>query len=185
MIMNASDHPLYLSSPDSTCSQSSSSSIASHRPQSSSSRSKSFLISDILKPTFGHPHEKYSISKCNIPLSPTTTNDSSSSSNKTCTANTLPAWVFCTRYSDRPSAGRKRERSEERLELLLSRPSRTKTEAMRYTRLETATNGLHHRSVGTFERWIRSEQIPHWWTSTGSGRWVRPQRISNQDLVSE
>jgi len=62
---------------------------------------KSFLISDILKPNFGHHNDK-----CNIPLSPTTTNDSTSSSNTNIQPGLLPAWVFCTRYSDRPSAGR-------------------------------------------------------------------------------
>ena len=154
MIRNTSDHPLYLSSPDSTSSRSSSSSLVSRRPQkSSSSRSKSFLISDILKPTFGHPLEKYSISKCNIPLSPTTTNDSSSSSNKTCTANTLPAWVFCTRYSDRPSAGRKRRRFEERFVIcFFIRSPCAKAEALRSIRLETTANGLHNRSTSAFER---------------------------------
>jgi hypothetical protein len=94
--MGANDHQLYLSSPDSTCSISSSSSN-----NKQSKRTKSFLISDILKPTFGHQNEKCPLSKCNIPLSPTTTNDSTSSSKSAM----LPAWVYCTRYSDRPSAG--------------------------------------------------------------------------------
>ena len=102
--MGADDHPLYLSSPDSSCSSLSSSSLMSHRHhrhQQRSTRMKSFLISDILKPNFGHQQ-----TKCNIPLSPTTTHDSSSSSNNNSKNPILPAWVFCTRYSDRPSAGR-------------------------------------------------------------------------------
>lgn len=100
--MGANDHQLYLSSPNSTYSRSSSTSpsIVLNKHQST----KSFLISDILKPTFGHPNDK-----CNIPLSPTTTNDSTSSSTTNGQSGLLPAWVFCTRYSDRPSAGRRKK----------------------------------------------------------------------------
>lgn len=96
--MRADDHPqLYLSSPDSTYSRSSLSSSSSNRFTANPSRAnKSFLISDILKPNFGHQN-----TKCHIPLSPTPTNESSSSKQ-----GILPAWVFCTRYSDRPSAGK-------------------------------------------------------------------------------
>lgn len=100
--MDANDHQLYLSSPDSTCSRSSSSSLTSsilvNKKQSTAI--KSFLISDILKPNFGHQNQK-----CNIPLSPPSTNDSISSSNASIKPGPLPAWIFCTRYSDRPSAG--------------------------------------------------------------------------------
>ncbi|CAF1249648.1 unnamed protein product [Rotaria sordida] len=104
--MNTNDHQLYLSSPDSTYSRSSSSSSSSSssillNKKQQSTTIKSFLISDILKPNFGHQNEK-----CNIPLSPPTTNDSiSSSSNTNFKPGPLPAWIFCTRYSDRPSAG--------------------------------------------------------------------------------
>ncbi|CAF1199426.1 unnamed protein product [Adineta steineri] len=102
--MGANDHQLYLSSPDSTYSRSSSSSFSPSSILLSTKQStttvKSFLISDILKPSFGHQNDK-----CNIPLSPTATNDSTSSSNRNGQSDLLPAWVFCTRYSDRPSAG--------------------------------------------------------------------------------
>lgn len=107
--MGANDHQLYLSSPDSTYSRSSStssSSIISNKNQSTAS--KSFLISDILKPNFGHQNVK-----CHVPLSPTTTNDSLSSSNTNSKGGILPAWVYCTRYSDRPSAGKKRRKLHE------------------------------------------------------------------------
>ncbi|CAF3624558.1 unnamed protein product [Rotaria sp. Silwood1] len=106
--MNTNDHQLYLSSPDSTCSRSSSSSSSSSilLNKKQSTTIKSFLISDILKPNFGHQNEK-----CNIPLSPPTTNDSISSSNTNFKPGTLPAWIFCTRYSDRPSAGRQQANS--------------------------------------------------------------------------
>lgn len=102
--MGAEDHPLYLSSPDSSCSSSSStlsSMVARHVEVPS--KMKSFLIADILNPKFGHV-----TTKCNIPLSPTTTTSESSSSSTTghVKSSLLPAWVFCTRYSDRPSAGR-------------------------------------------------------------------------------
>ena len=99
--MRTNNHQLYLSSPDSTCSRSSSSSssLLLNKKQSTTTI-KSFLISDILKPNFGHQNEK-----CNVPLSPTTTNESISSSNKNLKPGMLPAWVYCTRYSDRPSAG--------------------------------------------------------------------------------
>lgn len=117
--MGANDHQLFLSSPDSTSrssSISSSSSLSSHAPSSEkkTSKMKSFLISDILKPNFGHHNSQNSIEKSNIPLSsssPTTTNDSSSSSlnnnsNGNLVSGMYPAWVYCTRYSDRPSAGK-------------------------------------------------------------------------------
>ncbi|CAF4465192.1 unnamed protein product, partial [Adineta steineri] len=101
--MGANDHQLYLSSPDSTYSRSSPSSFSPSsillNTKQSTTTVKSFLISDILKPNFGHQNDK-----CNIPLSPTATNDSTSSSNRNGQSELLPAWVFCTRYSDRPSA---------------------------------------------------------------------------------
>ena len=119
--MGANDHQLFLSSPDSTYSRSSSisSSSSSSSPptlikKKATSQTKSFLISDILKPNFGpHHHSHDHIDKSNIPLSsssPTTTNDSSSSSSNNQQKPNLapgmfPAWVYCTRYSDRPSAG--------------------------------------------------------------------------------
>ncbi len=119
--MGANDHQLFLSSPDSTYSRSSSISLSSS-PSSptllkkkQTTQIKSFLISDILKPNFGNNHNQ---DKSNIPLSsssPTTTNDSSSSSsNNNAKANLapgmFPAWVYCTRYSDRPSAGKRRRK---------------------------------------------------------------------------
>ena len=154
--MGADDHPLYLSSPDSTCSTSSSSSFASnHQPCTSR---KSFLISDILKPTFGNPQEKYSVSKCNIPLSPSTTNDSTSSSMVNTKAGLLPAWVFCTRYSDRPSAGRIRKSTAVSFEAhRCSRSSRTKAQAVRPDRFETAAHGVHDRSTRALEGRVRSK----------------------------
>lgn len=110
--MGANDHhhrpqsssPLFLSSPDSTSSHSSTSSTIYHDDRRRT-KLKSFLISDILKPTFGHIRRQ-----CHIPISPiasttphTSTSNSSNSSNGS--ESILPAWVFCTRYSDRPSAG--------------------------------------------------------------------------------
>jgi hypothetical protein len=118
--MGANDHQLYLSSPDSAYSRSSSVSSSSTSPmllnKKQTSKMKSFLISDILKPNFGNHTEK-----SNIPLSsssPTTTNDSSSSSNNNQNGNLMhgmfPAWVYCTRYSDRPSAGIKKSSEKKR-----------------------------------------------------------------------
>ncbi len=114
-IMGANDHQLFLSSPDSTYSRSSSRSSSSSPTllnQKGTSKSKSFLISDILKPTFGNHLEKSNIPPSST--SPTTTNESSSSSsNNNHQANLMPgifpAWVYCTRYSDRPSAGKRKE----------------------------------------------------------------------------
>ena len=115
--MNGNDHQLYLFSPDSTYSRSSSisSSFSSSSPilinKNQTSKIKSFLISDILKPNFGNHNQHDNIEKSNIPLSsssPTTTNDSSSSSsNANPNQGMFPAWVYCTRYSDRPSAGKR------------------------------------------------------------------------------
>jgi hypothetical protein len=118
--MRTNNHQLYLSSPDSTCSRSSSSSssLLLNKKQSTTTI-KSFLISDILKPNFGHQNEK-----CNIPLSPTTTNESISSSNKNLKPGLLPAWVYCTRYSDRPSAG-PRARKPKPCEIIDSKRPRT------------------------------------------------------------
>jgi len=129
LIMGANDHQLFLSSPDSAYSRSSSISPASSSSSSSSStllnkkqtsKMKSFLISDILKPNFGNHNQHNNIEKSNIPLSsssPTTTNDSSStSSNNNRKANLMqgmfPAWVYCTRYSDRPSAGNRKKKKK-------------------------------------------------------------------------
>ncbi len=115
--MGANDHQLFLSSPDSTYSRSSSNSSSPSSPtlikKKQTSQIKSFLISDILKPNFGNNHNQ---EKSNIPLSsssPTTTNDSSSSSSNNNPKGNLapgmfPAWVYCTRYSDRPSAGKEK-----------------------------------------------------------------------------
>ena len=114
--MGANDRQLFLSSPDSTYSRSSSVSSSSSPTspillnKKQTTKMKSFLISDILKPNFGNHTEK-----SNIPLSsssPTTTNDSSSSSsnnnqNGKSMQGIFPAWVYCTRYSDRPSAGKR------------------------------------------------------------------------------
>jgi homeobox protein engrailed len=124
--MGANDHQLFLSSPDSIYSRSSSisSSPSSSSPSSptllnktQTSKMKSFLISDILKPNFGIHNQHDNIEKSSIPLSsssPTTTNDSSSSSNNNQNTNLMPgmfpAWVYCTRYSDRPSAGKNTQR---------------------------------------------------------------------------
>ncbi|CAF1682752.1 unnamed protein product, partial [Adineta ricciae] len=105
--MGGNDHQLYLSSPDSTYSRSSSSPSSVISTKKQSPKLKSFLISDILKPNFGHQNDK-----CNIPLSPATTNDSTSSSNTNPQQGLLPAWVFCTRYSDRPSAGPRARKSK-------------------------------------------------------------------------
>ncbi|CAF4013443.1 unnamed protein product [Rotaria magnacalcarata] len=129
--MGANDHQLFLSSPDSTYSRSSS---ISSSPSSSSSppsgkllnekqtsKMKSFLISDILKPSFGNHNQHNNIEKSNIPLSsssPTTTNDSSSSSSsnnnhsQNISEGMFPAWVYCTRYSDRPSAGKNKDQKK-------------------------------------------------------------------------
>ena len=98
--MNTYGHRLYLSSPDSTCSKSSSSSTPMLLNQKQSTRVKSFLISDILKRNFGHQNEK-----CNFSLSSSTSNDLISSLNINFKSEMLPAWVYCTRYSSRPSAG--------------------------------------------------------------------------------
>lgn len=118
--MGGNDHQLFLSSPDSTYSRSTSNSASPSSSPSLSNKNpqtkmKSFLISDILKPTFGHHQQQHDrMEKSNIPLSsasPTTTNDSFSSSSNNAnnkanlTPGMFPAWVYCTRYSDRPSAG--------------------------------------------------------------------------------
>jgi homeobox protein engrailed len=137
--MGADDHQLYLSSPDSTYSRSSSISSSSLSPspilinKTQTSKSKSFLISDILKPNFGNHNQHDNIEKSNIPLSsssPTTTNDSSSSSSSNVNPmqGMFPAWVYCTRYSDRPSAGKRKQCSRKKTNTSrLSRSSCSKT----------------------------------------------------------
>jgi hypothetical protein len=148
--MGANDHhQLYLSSPDSTYSRSSSSSSPVVVNKKQKSTTKSFLISDILKPDFGHAQDK-----CNIPLSPTTTNDSTSSSSNTHSQpGGLPAWVFCTRYSDRPSAGMLDPKLlPNRVRIFTLRSSREKVESLRLARFQTSANSLHKQSVATFKR---------------------------------
>ncbi|RMZ97164.1 homeobox engrailed-1 [Brachionus plicatilis] len=43
-------------------------------------------------------------------------------------SNQFPAWVYCTRYSDRPSAGPRHRKKKEKLSSKLSTPSKTKKE---------------------------------------------------------
>ena len=168
--MGGNDHQLFLSSPDSTYSRSTSNSSSpicspSLLNQTSTSKIKSFLISDILKPTFGHNqhHHRHHNDKTNIPLSsssPTATNDSSSSSSNHKTQSTtadlssgmFPAWIYCTRYSDRPSAGKDKSIFAFFSANILSRSSCPKAENLRYNRLETASNGVYKQSISTFER---------------------------------
>ncbi|CAF1118563.1 unnamed protein product [Didymodactylos carnosus] len=100
-----------------------SSSISSINSLSSVTRlkaTKSFLISDILSPNFGpseHCHKSFNprtiTSSTPHPISNKTSNTNqktsskfSSSSTSPSAANLWPAWVYCTRYSDRPSAGK-------------------------------------------------------------------------------
>lgn len=166
--MGGNDHQLFLSSPDSTYSRSTSNSSSpicspSLLNQSSTSKIKSFLISDILKPTFGHNQHRHHNDKTNIPLSsssPTATNDSSSSSSNHKTQSTtadlsssmFPAWIYCTRYSDRPSAGKEKLYFCYLSATILSRSPCPKAEDLRYNRLETASNGVYKQSISTFER---------------------------------
>ncbi|CAF3903351.1 unnamed protein product [Rotaria sp. Silwood2] len=164
--MNSNDHQLYLSSPDSTCSRSSSSSsslsssILLNKKQSTTI--KSFLISDILKPNFGHQNEK-----CNIPLSPPTTNDSISSSNTNFKPGTLPAWIFCTRYSDRPSAG-PRARKPKSCDTIDSKRPRTAFTNNQLTRLKNEFERSKYltgerRQILANELGLNESQIKIWY----------------------
>ena len=125
--MNTYDQQLYLSSPDSTCSKSSSSPSPMLLNQKQSTRVKSFLISDILKRNFGHQNEKY-----NFSLSSSTSNDFISSLNTNFKSKMLPAWVYCTRYSSRPSAG-----TEKSLESLTKHNQNEKNNYFRSRRQKT------------------------------------------------
>ena len=54
---------------------------------------KKFLIDNILRPEFGKtPESQHSNTRKKIP-----------DSEKILTNETLPSWIYCTRYSDRPS----------------------------------------------------------------------------------
>ncbi|CAF1678665.1 unnamed protein product [Adineta ricciae] len=170
--MGANDHQLYLSSPDSTYSRSSSrSSRSSSSPtlsnKNSTSNLKSFLISDILKPTFG----SHQTEKSNIPLSstsPTTTNDSSSSSsNANAIPGMLPAWVYCTRYSDRPSAG-PRARKPKPCEAIDSKRPRTAFTSSQLARLKDEFDRSKYltgerRQVLANELGLNESQIKIWY----------------------
>ncbi|CAF1446628.1 unnamed protein product [Rotaria sp. Silwood1] len=162
--MNTNDHQLYLSSPDSTCSRSSSSSSSSSilLNKKQSTTIKSFLISDILKPNFGHQNEK-----CNIPLSPPTTNDSISSSNTNFKPGTLPAWIFCTRYSDRPSAG-PRARKPKSCDTIDSKRPRTAFTNNQLTRLKNEFERSKYltgerRQILANELGLNESQIKIWY----------------------
>ncbi|CAF2988357.1 unnamed protein product [Rotaria socialis] len=160
--MDANDHQLYLSSPDSTCSRSSTSSSSILLNKKQSTAMKSFLISDILKPNFGHPNEK-----CNIPLSPTTTNDSISSSNTSFKPGALPAWIFCTRYSDRPSAG-PRARKPKPCETIDSKRPRTAFTNNQLARLKNEFDRSKYltgerRQVLASELGLNESQIKIWY----------------------
>ncbi|CAF0957300.1 unnamed protein product [Adineta steineri] len=170
--MGANDHQLYLSSPDSTYSRSSSRSSQSSTSSvllnktPISSKSKSFLISDILKPNFGN----HNIEKSNIPLSsssPTTTNDSSSSSNANRGEAGFPAWVYCTRYSDRPSAG-PRARKPKPCETIDSKRPRTAFTSSQLARLKDEFDRSKYltgerRQVLANELGLNESQIKIWY----------------------
>ncbi|CAF2626865.1 unnamed protein product [Rotaria sp. Silwood2] len=179
--MGANDHQLFLSSPDSTYSRSSSISSSSSSPyprtllnEKQTSKMKSFLISDILKPSFGNHNQHDNIEKSNIPLSsssPTTTNDSSSSSNnnhkKKLVSGIFPAWVYCTRYSDRPSAG-PRARKPKPCDTMDSKRPRTAFTSIQLARLKDEFDRSKYltgerRQILANELGLNESQIKIWY----------------------
>ena len=93
----------------------SNSSFSSHNSSSSSSSSLSFSIENILRPDFGSNNYSTSVSavspvKAVVKTEPEMPMDLSHTTNTPSLAPAslaaIPAWVFATRYSDRPSGGR-------------------------------------------------------------------------------
>uniref|UniRef100_A0A914CW39 Homeobox domain-containing protein n=1 Tax=Acrobeloides nanus TaxID=290746 RepID=A0A914CW39_9BILA len=89
---------------------SSSSDTSSHEGRSpQASTSLKFSIQNILQPSFGSPRNKSPLTFSLPPSTPISFDESP------CNKTILPAWIYCTRYSDRPSAGprtRKQKRKE-------------------------------------------------------------------------
>lgn len=72
-----------------------------------------FSIENILRPDFGHPSSKIqygngmnSRSASTAPNSPSFSPSGTTGSQSTNPNMLWPAWVYCTRYSDRPSSGK-------------------------------------------------------------------------------
>ena len=99
-------------SPDSNVSSSSSFSSGS-----SSSSNLSFSIDNILRPDFGRvsPVKVTIKSEPELPMDLSHTTNTPNISSKVDLSN-IPAWVFATRYSDRPSGGRNRRQGKRKAE---------------------------------------------------------------------
>ena len=106
-------------------------SFSSHNSSSSSSSNLSFSIDNILRPDFGC-HQS-STSPVTSPIKPIiiktepesdqlpmdlshTTNTPNVSTKTLTNLSNIPAWVFATRYSDRPSGGRARRQGKRKAE---------------------------------------------------------------------
>ena len=69
----------------------------------------SFSIENILKPNFGLKSSKKSKVDLDLPVDLSHTSNTPSGMIVGPSGDLVPAWVFCTRYSDRPSGGRARK----------------------------------------------------------------------------
>uniref|UniRef100_A0A915EEP8 Homeobox domain-containing protein n=1 Tax=Ditylenchus dipsaci TaxID=166011 RepID=A0A915EEP8_9BILA len=83
-----------------------------------------FSIDNILQPSFGN-NKNHSLPSCSLQipqgLKSPQSDDSCPSQNRFDNENAasrFPAWIFCTRYSDRPSSGVTRTRKTKRKEML-------------------------------------------------------------------
>ncbi|CAF0924707.1 unnamed protein product [Didymodactylos carnosus] len=141
--VSASHSPKLRTTSSSVSSTNSSSSVTHLKP------TKSFFISDILSPNFGPNedcHKSFNAKNFTSPTPQTPsrktcnsnnqkTSSKSSSSSTSSTINLWPAWVYCTRYSDRPSAG-PRARKPKPNESLDSKRPRTAFTSSQLSRLK-------------------------------------------------
>ena len=126
-------------SPDSNIS---SSSFSSGSSSSSSSSNLSFSIDNILRPDFGRvsPVKMTIKTEPELALDLSHTTNTPNISSKVDLAN-IPAWVFATRYSDRPSGGRRQgkrqgKRKAESVETSAEKKQRTAFNSEQLERLQ-------------------------------------------------
>ena len=134
-------------SPDSNISSSSFSS------GSSSSSNLSFSIDNILRPDFGRvsPVKVTIKTEPELPMDLSHTTNTPNISSKIDLSN-IPAWVFATRYSDRPSGGRARKQGKRKLESTENSAEKKQRTAFNSDQLERLTREFTISQYLTEER---------------------------------
>ena len=137
-------------SPDSNVS---SSSFSSGSSSSSSSSNLSFSIDNILRPDFGRvsPVKLNIKTEPELPMDLSHTTNTPNISSKIDLSN-IPAWVFATRYSDRPSGGRNRRQGKRKVESTENSAEKKQRTAFNSDQLERLTREFTASQYLTEER---------------------------------